>query len=70
MVAASKNVKSARGKRGSAVKPAKRTRHHCFHCARPVTEDDLCYGCGGFVCTTCDMNPQIGFGHTVQDHKR
>lgn len=45
-------------------------KHYCFHCSRPVTKDDFCYGCGGFVCTSCDTEPQIGFGHTVQDHKR
>ena len=40
----------------------------CFHCQRPCTSDDYCFGCRSFVCNECGIGNTIGFGHDPEDH--
>jgi hypothetical protein len=61
--------KAVKKKPVAKKKPRKRASHYCLICSVSVPEDDFCYGCGAFICTACDGNPQVGFSHTAFDHR-
>lgn len=39
-------------------------------CNNPVTDDDLCHGCGVYVCEEHNTNLEIGPEHGPEDHWR
>jgi hypothetical protein len=41
---------------------------HCYFCSEKVDSDDICYGCGQYVCQMCDHFDGLG-NHDVSEHK-
>lgn len=40
----------------------------CYFCHKEVSDDNYCYGCGEYICDSCDNDIQVG-DHEVEDHK-
>lgn len=42
----------------------------CFFCKRHLSDFHFCYGCEHYICSTCDINPDITKGHSVEEHRQ
>ena len=40
----------------------------CYFCKTDCTDEDYCYGCGQYICSTCDETGAWG-DHEPSDHK-
>lgn len=44
------------------------TDRRCGNCDKAVTADFYCYGCDTHICSECDKNLGLTWGHEFDDH--
>lgn len=54
---------------GLMLKPAEQPQpeHQCYFCKEPVENETFCFGCGIFVCESCNTAMPMG-SHSPEDH--
>lgn len=40
----------------------------CYVCDKPANDEDKCFGCGKYIHTKCDKNPDVGGKHRAEMH--